>query len=233
MDTALWLLNVADATPATLAAAESRLASDARPRLQRITRAAVRDRFVLSRTLLRHAAAEHVGCTPERIGIAERDDDAPRVSRDDGRELHVSLSHSGDWVACAVSAHAPLGLDIEDMRKPRDVAAISAWAFHAPEHDWVLRQPNHTSAFYRLWTGKEAIYKLAHRLGQAPLMLRIEFDVQGDTLVAPPPAARLSHLVVYPLLACTVAGSQPDSRPLEPATLRRLGATGLAALLTR
>ena len=47
-------------------------------------------------------------------------------------DLYVSISHSGDWIAAAIS-HAPIGIDIETFSKQRDFIAIAKHVFSAAE----------------------------------------------------------------------------------------------------
>lgn len=72
----------------------------------------------------------------------------------------ISLSHSGKWVACAIS-EAPVGLDIEHC-KPRDydtlarqICSVNEWRTFQS-----LPQKQRELWFYRLWTAKEALFKL-------------------------------------------------------------------------
>ena len=69
----------------------------------------------------------------------------------------VSLSHSGGWVACAVSDAGPVGIDIEVHRLSRNFAGIAAAAF-GPDERWQVAA-NGASGFYRIWTLKEAMAK--------------------------------------------------------------------------
>jgi 4'-phosphopantetheinyl transferase len=73
-----------------------------------------------------------------------------------------SLSHSGRWVACALSADTPLGLDIEMLDSGRDVLALAAQAFGAGAASRLAALPPaaRSGAFYRLWSEREALYKL-------------------------------------------------------------------------
>ncbi len=84
-----------------------------------------------------------------------------------GCELYVSLSHSGDMVACAVSDQ-PVGIDIEQIRpvKPNLIRRVCV----AEEANYVLAgsilpegQPCDNPAvlrrFFEIWTGKEAYFK--------------------------------------------------------------------------
>ncbi|WP_115718774.1 4'-phosphopantetheinyl transferase family protein [Gallaecimonas mangrovi] len=61
-------------------------------------------------------------------------------------DAKVSLSHSGQWVAAAVS-RLPVGIDIEVPKPRRPIAAMAA-QFGWPEHD-----------FYRRWCSYEAALK--------------------------------------------------------------------------
>ncbi len=66
---------------------------------------------------------------------------------------HISLSHTKGMIAVAVSMRHPVGIDIEKWRV-RDFAALAAYAFTSFEADHVAHEGQ--TAFYRLWTMKEA-----------------------------------------------------------------------------
>lgn len=68
-------------------------------------------------------------------------------------ELHFSLSHSGDFVVCAISS-VPVGVDLE---LPRAVhPGIAARWFSSEEQALLTQEP---SAFFDLWMTKEAVLK--------------------------------------------------------------------------
>jgi 4'-phosphopantetheinyl transferase len=69
---------------------------------------------------------------------------------------HISLSHTQGLVACAVSRDNPLGIDVEHWRV-RDFMALANYAFGPREQEEVAREG--ISAFYRIWTLREAIAK--------------------------------------------------------------------------
>jgi 4'-phosphopantetheinyl transferase len=69
----------------------------------------------------------------------------------------VSLSHSGGWVACAVSYVGPVGIDIEVHCLSRNFSEIAAAAFGPAETRRVAAHG--ASGFYRIWTLKEAMAK--------------------------------------------------------------------------
>ena len=97
-------------------------------------------------------------------------DKSPQLIFPDRQRLvaNFSLSHSREWVACATSAQATLGLDIEVIDPRRDISRISKIAFQPSEHIWLKSQPKaeRASAFYSLWSAREALFKLQCNLGR-------------------------------------------------------------------
>ena len=75
--------------------------------------------------------------------------------------LHFSVSHSGDVFACAFSDE-PVGVDIQEYKNRPDEAErcrkIAARFFHRDEIDAL--EADTVSAFYNIWTAKEAYVKL-------------------------------------------------------------------------
>lgn len=69
----------------------------------------------------------------------------------------VSVSHSLSRVACAVSLNGNIGVDIEHCRRDRDFLSLAEFAFADPEINAV--RENGASAFYRIWTMREAVAK--------------------------------------------------------------------------
>ncbi|WP_156104068.1 4'-phosphopantetheinyl transferase family protein [Shewanella mangrovi] len=75
--------------------------------------------------------------------------------------LHFNLSHSGDYLAIAVSDHAWLGVDIENTKVTRNWSEIAKHYFAESEYQLLQRLPETQQAvmFYRLWVLKEALMK--------------------------------------------------------------------------
>lgn len=124
--------------------------------------------FLIGRILLRFAVARLTNLAFDVISVIERKNNAPLLMLPDTfsaattSQPSVSLSHSRGWVACAVSADTPLGLDIETRDTSRDLMALSQTAFSATEHEWLSQQSEASRAaeFYALWSSKEALCKL-------------------------------------------------------------------------
>jgi 4'-phosphopantetheinyl transferase len=131
--------------------------------------------FLLGRMLLRFAVSRLLSLPPNALGVVEREGNAPRLVLPDSQSAQpsFSLSHSGNWVACAVSSSVNLGVDIELNDSTRNIFEVSHMAFHANECLWLLRQSEaaRLSAFYQLWCTREALYKLMCALGRGTVLL--------------------------------------------------------------
>lgn len=136
-----------------------------------------RDRHLLGRAMARLSLAELSGCPPEfiafdlhcpsceekeRAGAAR--DESPHgkphpVGAAQGWEF--SVSHSGEWVALAVTGGAPVGVDVERVAPARDLDGLAGYTLADDEHRvWsVLDEPERTGAFYGYWARKEALLK--------------------------------------------------------------------------
>jgi phosphopantetheinyl transferase len=94
-------------------------------------------------------------------------DPAALVTAEDGgvayraAALHLNLSHGSGHLAAAL-ASVPVGVDVERVR-PRAVAGEAARLFTPTEAVWLAALPEsgRLTAFYRLWTLKEAACKAA------------------------------------------------------------------------
>lgn len=128
-----------------------------RDRLARISSAKRRAEFLAGRLLLRRLLAATLGGDVRAWSLTSSEDGPPLVPADAGVKL--ALSHSGSWVAAAVSDR-PVGLDLETPGRPR-VAGL-AEGVCAPEELQRLQalDPDaREAAFREMWTLKEAWLK--------------------------------------------------------------------------
>jgi phosphopantetheinyl transferase len=70
---------------------------------------------------------------------------------------HISIAHTGAIVAAAASTVGPIGIDVEYREPDRDLNRLALAAFGPKECQAVGQQG--VSAFYRIWTLREAISK--------------------------------------------------------------------------
>jgi len=127
-------------------------------RLHGIVAALRRRQYLAGHWLLRTMASAALGDEPEAWRFESDEDPRPRLRHADGRLLWASLSHSGDQLAAAI-APAPVGLDLERPRKPRDYLAIARFLFSPEEADQVEAAEagsQREQRFHRFWALKEA-----------------------------------------------------------------------------
>lgn len=84
-----------------------------------------------------------------------------------GAPFDFNISHSGTYVACALSFAGRVGLDLEHRTRTN----IAAFEPHFEVAEWASVQaaPDPARQFYRLWTQKEAVAKADGRGLNIPL----------------------------------------------------------------
>lgn len=158
----VWLVDGRDLADAGLSGALPYLGAAEMARFQRFVRPLRQRQFLIGRLLLRCVLSQSFGVRPQSISLIERADNAPLLKWQ-GAAPFFSISHSGPWVACALSPDTPVGLDIEVVDASRDLDALSAQAFDAADLAHFFRQTatERLQTFYQLWSRKEARYKLS------------------------------------------------------------------------
>ncbi len=141
------------------------LANDEIPRLATISASQRRGQFVAGRQLARHLlCAWTPGSKPADWAIESDDVGRPWAvnNTQNADRLHLSISHSGDRVACALADHA-VGVDIEALppRRSRDLDGLMQGVGSPSEIVmWNGTCPAERSTwFYRLWVVKESWLK--------------------------------------------------------------------------
>ena len=109
-------------------------------------------RFITGRLLIREIFKERFGTAFAEIKLTEYG--KPYITG--AENFHFNLSHSGDFVALAVS-NAPVGIDIEQIKEIewKDIAQT----FSAKEKSMLNNSSGQLNCFYRIWTVREAFSK--------------------------------------------------------------------------
>ena len=166
----VWLLDINRVTELAVADFEQRLTASEARRYANFARRQRKGQFLVGRMLLRLAVSKMINVPVHEITVLDRVGSAPELFVVHKQRLppNFSISHSRDWVGCALSAEVMLGFDIEVNDPDRDIVALSQAAFHPNEQLWLMRQPDadRIAAFYQLWSTREALYKLMSSLGR-------------------------------------------------------------------
>ncbi|GLZ13085.1 4'-phosphopantetheinyl transferase [Actinomadura sp. NBRC 104425] len=154
-----------------------------RGRRDRFLRDADRNRFTLGVAVTRLAVGALRGMRPDRVPISRACADCGKPH---GRPVvdggpHVSVSHSGDRVAVALSPHGPLGVDVEAA--DRELGAdIVRHVLGAAELEASAGGPGMgRDELLTYWTRKEAVVKATGDGLRVPLT-----DVTVSPAAAPP-----------------------------------------------
>lgn len=117
-----------------------------------------RRQLLAGRALLRRLLEQEVGWPRQVCEIAYDGNGRPAVStRNRSYDIHASITHSRDKVACAITVLGQLGIDIELRATDRAANRIAA-AFFGPREQRIVAIDGN-AAFYRLWTLREAMVK--------------------------------------------------------------------------
>ncbi len=85
----------------------------------------------------------------------------PFLAAPDGTPLFFNLSHAGEKMAFLFSTGGKVGIDLETLDHPGDLARIAARSFHPDEIRELEDVPDieKRRTFFRIWTKKEALLK--------------------------------------------------------------------------
>ena len=142
-------------------------------------------RFTLAAVLLRLVAGSRLGVAPGDVDV-DRTCDAcgephgrPRLP---STELHLSVTHSGDFAAVATTAAGPVGIDLEVVR-PFDHRPLVNEVL-APEE---LDGDTSLEEFFTYWTRKESVLKATGAGLRVPMcMLTVTPPEQSPRLLRYP-----------------------------------------------
>jgi 4'-phosphopantetheinyl transferase len=165
----VWWAHPAAATPALL----DLLDEVERGRYANYRREADKLRFLTGRALIRTVAATELGVSPAEITLDSSCFDCgkphgkPKVV---GAGLEVSISHSGEWVALALTSGEPVGVDVEEVRAA-EVDDLAGIAFSPAELATFAAVPaaERRGAFFTYWSRKEAVLKATGKGMSVPM----------------------------------------------------------------
>jgi 4'-phosphopantetheinyl transferase len=161
----VWWATLSDVRPEHA----SLLNSVERQRRERYLRAEDRDRFTLGVAMTRLALGPLLGVPPAKVPLTRacRDCGEPHGPPVVAGGPHLSVSHSGDRVALAMSAGGPVGIDVEECSRQLD-SSIERHVL-APEESTGPDAPDGMGGIFMYWTRKEALVKATGDGLRAPM----------------------------------------------------------------
>jgi 4'-phosphopantetheinyl transferase len=145
-----------------------------------------RDAYIAAHALLRATLSRHASIAPAEWRFRTAEGGKPML--DAGRAppgVHISLSHTRGLAACAVGRPFALGIDAEAWREPLPIEI--AERYFAPAETRLVAElapEERASAFYRLWTLKEAYLKATGQ-GLAVALDSFAFSLDPTRLTLP------------------------------------------------
>lgn len=117
-----------------------------------------RNRYVLAHYSLRRVLGRYLNAEPAQLEFTIDPNGKPALRT---HKLEFNLSHSGSFALAAVTAHRPIGVDVERMREAISSHSIARQYFSPVEVAELETVPSEQRelAFFTCWTRKEAFIK--------------------------------------------------------------------------
>lgn len=138
------------------------LSDSERQRAGRFHFQADRDRYVVSRNVLRNLLGRYLGQAPREVELGSTEHGKPFLLEAEGEpSIRFNLSHSGDWTVYAFASDREVGIDVERIRPLPDFETIATRVFTCTEQELIALAPRQETlaTFFRLWSRKEAYVK--------------------------------------------------------------------------
>ena len=174
-----------------------------------------RQSSLVSRGVLRRLLGGYLRLSPGQTHLCDGKNGKPEVLKSGGLPCpSFNVSHSDDLLLFAFSRYRNIGVDVEHICPMNDYDTIAAQFFHPMEVAWLNGVANdlRLTAFYDLWTKKEAYVKatgegLSHPLDSFSVVREMtgsgRFLVEGDRgnqtqgiVVIPAPDYRAAVVVI-------------------------------------
>ncbi len=185
----IWLCE-AGAVQGSISGFSALLSTEEQARAQRFKFDIHRERFITSHGFKRAVLANYLNIAPTRIQYQRGDKGKPSLldADYDRQSLTFNLSHTAELTLLAIARGQEVGVDIEYINQKTDWQSITRRFFTKAEQQalFSLKEEEQKSAFFQLWTRKEAYMKL---LGSGLSLSPTAFTLT----VSPLPPALVGH----------------------------------------
>lgn len=152
-----WLKNL-DLPPEQVQELERTLSEDEKARAMRFHFEKHRRRFIVTRSSLRELLAQYLDLAPQDIKFEYSPKGKPFLA---GQQLQFNVSHSHELALYGFARSRRIGVDLEQIRPVKDLEQLAA-RFFCPSEAEILQAlsgPEKETAFFQIWTAKEAYLK--------------------------------------------------------------------------
>lgn len=136
------------------------LSDDEREKADRFHFAKDRNRFIVSRGILRTILGRYLSLDPSRISFSYSPEGKPAF-KGNPKKIHFNLSHSHEMALYAFAVGREVGVDVEYRRALSDAEQLARRYFTSQEiARFHSAPPDHKDEiFFAIWTAKEAFLK--------------------------------------------------------------------------
>lgn len=223
----IWLVNLEQVPEARLEDYRALLSEDERDRLQNYKNPKVRLSQLITRAAVRVCLSQYAeDVTPEAWQFERNEAGKPQLVQAP-RPLSFNLSHSGDWLAIAVTLTTPLGVDVQ-FKTTRPAHLELARRYFHPEEVRELEacqdEAERLERFFYFWTLKEAYFK-ARGTGISTGLEKVRFDTNAQGQIVATLAAELNddasqwqfhHYQLEDDYRLALAVNRPQPQHVEP-----------------
>jgi 4'-phosphopantetheinyl transferase len=173
----IWWMQVPAVTSHTMAPYVYLLDPDERLTYSRYKIDEKKVEFLSGRCLAKTLLGAYIGVAPSLVHFNKNSYGKPFLANAK-KKLAFNISHSHRLIVCAISSNEITGVDVEKADQEHD--NVMPLVFQHQEIEWVEKQPDpfsKLSAFYTLWTRKEAVMKAVGKgFSLPPLSFRVPVD---------------------------------------------------------
>ena len=190
------------------------LSDDERKRAARFINPLHQQRFVIAHGQLRMLLGDYLTCAPSLISFSTRSHQKPCLADQHDDPLQFNLSHSEDHAAFAFTRIGDIGIDIESIQADPKLDVANRF-FSEEERVSLSALPSaeQATAFYQLWSRKEAIIKANGKGLSQPLnSFSVALTNEAETVHLNDEQWSLYPLSLHPSFASALAVQQPIQR---------------------
>lgn len=174
-----------------------------------------RQRFILSRGILRDLLSRYSGQTPEKIQFSYTEQGKPIfMSQGFNKRIEFNLSHSKERIAFAFTQDTPVGIDLEYKKQRKYIDKIAYRFFPGEDYEQLkyLNNEEKLTAFFNAWVSNEALLKaLGQHLQTHPFS---KYKNLNPTLIPKKASYTVLLLALHPEVAAALAIKGKNSKPI-------------------